>query len=70
MTLYSPVDTGYAWIVLACATLINCSMGMFAGGMGIMMVEFTHFFNISKTVTAWVGACAFVTGPVMGECFV
>ena len=67
VTLHSPIDKGYAWIVLAIAALHNVHVGVYVGQLGILMVEFVHYFNISASQASWISTCAMVTGPVTGK---
>ncbi len=67
MGLHSPIDGGYAWIVLAGGMLQNAHFGLYVSGMGILMVEYVHYFHISVTEVSWISTSAMVIGPLIGK---
>ncbi len=66
MALYSPTDHGYAWLILAGSAFMS-GMGAFhICGLGVFMVEYMHYFNLTKSQVAWVSTCYMVLGPISG----
>ena len=60
-------DTKYSWVVLAAATCMTILMGIHVGALGILLVEFIHYFQLKKSQVTWIGACSSIIGPVAGN---
>ncbi len=63
---YSPIDKGYAWIILVVAALHNVHFGALLGHIGILMLECVYYFEISVFQATWISTCAMVTGCIFG----
>ncbi len=69
MKLYSPTDHGYAWIVVAGAAFMGGMTAFAVCGLGVLMVEYIHYFNITKTQVSWIGTSNQIVGTLSGRHF-
>ncbi len=61
------VDSGYAYVVLVSAFMLNMFMSAQFGTLGIWMVEYLHYFNIGKTPITWIAASQMFCGYFLGK---
>jgi len=59
-------DTGYAWVVLVAATIINVSGGAFLTILAILLVEFLQHFDVNPSTISLLGAVHMGSGAISG----
>lgn len=52
----SPIDHGYAWVVLFAAVMLNVMSEMAFSGVGVFIVELKRHFDSKKSVIIGIGA--------------
>ncbi len=52
----TPVDQGYAWIVLASCTLLRLLSDGVWSSLGVLMVHWEDKFDVSASQSAWIGS--------------
>ena len=63
----SKPDKGYSWLVLIACFFINVFVAGGFGTFGVFMVEFTEYFDCSKTKVAWLGSAQIATSGFSGK---
>ena len=57
-----PPDHGYSWVILAVAFLQSILLGIQFAPLGVLIVEFSEYFDSSKVAVTWIGSFVLFTG--------
>ena len=61
------IDSGYAWVVLLSAFMLNFFMSGQFGTLGIYLVEYFHYFDVGRAPISYIGACQMFVGYFLGK---